>query len=102
VASISIALLEEGLLGVSEGLFSVSWSLGEVVGCVGMEAMALLNWSTAEVISVRSSAISVLSDFNSAAYSGDGEVTGVDVGVLDEVVDEVTTAAGTLVELLES
>jgi len=65
--------------------------------------MALLNWATAEVISVRSLAISVFSDFNSAAYSGEFEVAGVDVGVLEEVVDEVaTTTAVTLVELSES
>jgi len=77
-------------------------SLGEVVLWSEMESMALLNWATAEVMRVRSSEISVFSDFNSAVYSGEIEVAGVDVRVLDEFVDEVaTTAAGTSVERLE-
>ena len=81
---------------------SVVLSLGEAVGCIGMEAMALLNWATADVISVRSSAISVFSDFNSAAYSVGFEAAGVDMVVLEECVGEVATTAAVLVELSES
>ncbi len=82
---------------------SVVLSFSKVVGCIGMEAMALLNWATAEVISVRSLAISVFSDFNSAAYSVEFEDAGVDIVVLEECVGEVATpAAVALVELSES